>query len=314
MDVISDIAYGAPFGFLETDTDMFEYIKTTEKNLPMVMVISVFPWLMKLLNSPILKGLLPSTKDRLGFGKIMSLAREVAAERFKPDSKDERDMLGSFIRHGLTQEESESEILLQIAAGSDTTASAIRATILHLCSNPQVVQKLRQEIATANIADEIISDREAKNLPYLQAVIKEGLRIFPPIAGLMSKEVPAQGDTWNGIFIPGGTRLGFSIWAITRRKDVWGADALEFRPERWLEATLEKAKEMEGTLDLVFSYGRWQCLGKTIAMIELTKALVELVRRFDFTLCDPANPWKVFNQGVFAQSDLWMNIKRTETK
>jgi hypothetical protein len=71
LDVISDIAYGAPFGFVETDSDVFEYIKTTEKNLPMVMVVTVFPWLLKLLNSPILKGLLPSTKDRLGFGRIM---------------------------------------------------------------------------------------------------------------------------------------------------------------------------------------------------------------------------------------------------
>lgn len=72
LDVISDIAYGAPFGFVETDTDVYEYIKTTEKNLPMVMVITVFPWLLKLLNSPILKRLLPSSKDRLGFGRIMA--------------------------------------------------------------------------------------------------------------------------------------------------------------------------------------------------------------------------------------------------
>jgi hypothetical protein len=71
LDVISDLAYGAPFGFVETDTDVYEYIQTTEKNLPMVMVVTVFPWLLTLLNSPVLKGLLPSTKDRLGFGRIM---------------------------------------------------------------------------------------------------------------------------------------------------------------------------------------------------------------------------------------------------
>ncbi|KAL7928559.1 cytochrome P450 [Trichoderma chlorosporum] len=312
LDVISDIAYGAPFGFVETDSDVYEYIQTTEKNLPMVMVVTVFPWLLRLLNSPVLKGLLPSAKDKLGFGRIMSIAKDVAAERFKPDVKAERDMLGSFIRHGLTQTESESEILLQIAAGSDTTASAIRSTMLQMCANPNILHKLRQEIASANIAGDVISDSEAKGLPYLQAVIKEGFRIFPPIAGLMSKEVPPQGDTWNGVFIPGGTRVGYTIWAITRRQDVWGEDALEFRPERWLNISPDKMKEMESTLDLIFSYGRWLCLGKTIALIELNKVFVELIRRFDFSLCDPDKPWKIFNHGVFSQSQIWMDVTRTK--
>ncbi|KAL7816072.1 cytochrome P450 [Trichoderma aethiopicum] len=293
LDVISDLAYGAPFGFVETDTDVYEYIQTTEKNLPMVM------------------GLLPSTKDRLGFGRIMSIAKDVAAERFKPDTKEGRDMLASFIRHGLTQTESESEILLQIAAGSDTTASAIRSTMLQVCSNPDILHKLRREIASADIASDIISDSEAKKLPYLQAVIKEGLRIFPPIAGLMSKEVPPHGDTWNGVFIPGGTRVGYSIWAITRREDIWGADALEFRPGRWLNNPPDKVKELEITLDLIFSYGRWLCLGRRIALIELNKVFVELIRRFDFTVCDPDKPWEVFNHGVFSQTQLWMHVTRT---
>ncbi|KAM0257753.1 hypothetical protein ACHAQJ_004204 [Trichoderma viride] len=312
LDVISNISYGGPFGFVETDSDVYEYIKTTEKNLPMVMLVTVFPWLLTLLNSPILKGLLPSTKDRLGFGRIMSIAKDVAAKRFKPDAKAEKDMLGSFIRHGLSQKESESEILLQIAAGSDTTASAIRSTMLEMCQNPDIIRKLREEIAAADIAGEIISDSVAKDLPYLQAVIKEGFRIFPPIAALMSKEVSPQGDSWNGAFIPGGTRIGFSIWAITRREDIWGVDALKFRPERWLEGDAEEIREMESIMDLVFGYGRWVCLGKSIALIELNKVFVELVRRFDFTLCNPNKPWKVFNNGVFSQSELWMNIKRTE--
>ncbi|KAL6874463.1 cytochrome P450 [Trichoderma longibrachiatum] len=276
LDVISDLAYGAPFGFVETDTDVYEYIQTTEKNLPMVMVITVFPWLLTLLNSRILKGLLPSTKDRLGFGRIMSIAKDVAAERFKSDIKEGRDMLASFIRHGLTQTESESEILLQIAAGSDTTASAIRSTMLQVCLDRDILHHLRREIASADIAGDIITDTEAKKLPYLQAVIKEGLRIFPPIAGLMSNEVPPHGDTWNGVFIPGGTRVGYSIWATTRREDIWGADALKFRPERWLNNPPDKAKELESTLDLIFSYGRWLCLGRRIALIELNKVFVEV--------------------------------------
>lgn len=122
-------------------------------------------------------------------------------------------------------------------------------------------------------------------MPYLQAVIKEGLRIYPPVVGLMAKEVPKGGDTFKGVFLPEGTRIGYCAWGIFRRKDVWGEDADEFRPERWLDATPEKYREMDGTLELIFGYGRWQCLGRNVAMIELNKIFVE-VRSTSLTICD----------------------------
>ncbi|KAF7558832.1 hypothetical protein G7046_g5333 [Stylonectria norvegica] len=313
LDVISDLAFGTPFGFLETDSDVYEYIKTTEENLPMVMVTTVIPWLIKMLSSPLFKRLLPSEKDMLGFGRVMGIAKEVAAKRFGPDKKVQKDMLGSFVAHGLTQREAESEILLQIVAGSDTTATAIRSTMLHIMTNPRVLDKLRSEILQTEPSSPIITDNEARTMPYLQAVIKEGLRIFPPVAGLMAKQVPPQGDTWNGVFIPGGTRIGYCAWGIYRREDIWGADASEFRPERWLGNTPDKIKEMESALELVFSYGKWQCLGRPVAFMELNKVFVELIRHFDFSICDPTNPWKVNNCGIFSQSDFWVRLYSRET-
>lgn len=113
-------------------------------------------------------------------------------------------------------------------------------------------------------------------MPYLQAVIKEGLRIFPPVTGLMSKDVPEGGDTINGIYIPDGTKIGYCAWGLFRSKDIWGEDAAVFRPERWIEGSPEKIREREATLELIFSYGRWQCLGKNIALIELNKVYVEV--------------------------------------
>lgn len=55
-----------------------------------------------------------------------------------------------------------------------------------------------------------IRDPEARNLPYLQACIKEGLRMFPPVTGLLDKVVPSEGDTLNGVLIPGGTIIGYN--------------------------------------------------------------------------------------------------------
>jgi cytochrome P450 len=197
-------------------------------------------------------------------------------------------MLGSFIAHGLSQEEAESEVIIQMCAnprrfplgyrlticsmaGGDTSATAIRATLLHLIMHPHVTSKLHREF-TSNPISSPIQDAEARNLPYLQAVIKEGLRIFPPVVGLMSKVVPPGGDVIDNRFVPGGTRIGYGAYGIFRDKKIWGQDADTFRPERWLDAT----PDMESSLELVFSYGRFQCLGKNLAMMELNKIFVEV--------------------------------------
>jgi cytochrome P450 len=141
--------------------------------------------------------------------------------------------------------------------------------------HPRTTAKLRAEFSSAPISSPI-QDSEARKLPYLQAVIKEGLRIFPPVVGLLSKEVPPGGDVINNKFVPGGTKIGFGAYGIFRDKDRWGPDADQFRPERWLEASPEKLRDMEGVLELIFGYGRYQCLGKNLAMMELNKIFVEV--------------------------------------
>lgn len=97
----------------------------------------------------------------------------------------------------------------------------------------------------------------------------------------MSKETPPAGDTWKGRFIPGGTRIGWSGWAMCRREDIWGTDSHEFRPERWLTegqggtTPAENVRKMEATIDMIFGHGRYQCLGRPVAFIELNKVFFE---------------------------------------
>ncbi|KND92746.1 Pisatin demethylase [Tolypocladium ophioglossoides CBS 100239] len=312
LDVISDLAFGEPFGDMATDSDVHEYISTIETAAPTYIVATVLPWLIAVLSSPLFKWMIPSEKDVVGLGRIMAIAKQVAAERFGPNKKTQNDMLGSFVARGPTQSEAESEILLQIMAGSDTTATAIRATMLHIMSNARVLDKLRAEIKEFSPTWPVITDAEARAMPYLQAVIKEGLRTFPPVAGLMAKEVPKGGDTFKGIFLPGGTRIGVCAWGVARNPEVWGQEALEFRPERWVEASPEKLREMDGAVELVFGHGRWQCLGRNVALMELNKVFVELFRRFDLSLVDPTQPWKSTNCGIFFQSEYWIKAYRRD--
>jgi hypothetical protein len=90
----------------------------------------------------------------------------------------------------------------------------------------------------------------------------------------MAKKVPPGGDTINGKYVPGGTRIGYGGFSILRNKKIWGEDADVFRPERWLEG--EKIKELELTWEVVFNAGRYQCLGKNVALMELNKVFVEV--------------------------------------
>lgn len=100
-------------------------------------------------------------------------------------------MLSSFIARGLTEKDVMIESVLQILAGADTTATAIRSILLHTMTNPHSYRTLQKEVDTAlkdgRVTGEgVIKDSEAKELVYLQAVIKEGLRIWPPVTGSMS--------------------------------------------------------------------------------------------------------------------------------
>ncbi|EON97694.1 putative pisatin demethylase protein [Phaeoacremonium minimum UCRPA7] len=188
-------------------------------------------------------------------------------------------MLGSFLAHGLTREEAEGETLVQIIAGSDTTATAIRTTLLYLIASPLAYGKLTQEIRTAASEGRLsnpITDAEARTLPYLQAVIREGLRVHPPVVGHMGTTVPKGGDVILGVPVPEGTDVGWAAFGVQHNKAIYGSDAIMFRPERWLDASEAQLKTMTSTWELIFKYGKWQCLGRSVALLELNKIFVEV--------------------------------------
>jgi cytochrome P450 len=152
-------------------------------------------------------------------------------------------------------------------------------TVLCLINNPQAYRALQDEIYEAEgrkDISEMVTEAETRNLPYLQAVIRESLRMYPPVTGLGFKQVPQGGDTLCGYFVPGGTQIGHNFYGLGRSKRVWGADADVFRPERWLVAEEDELKKMDAAVDLDFGHGKYSCLGKPIAMMELSKTIVEV--------------------------------------
>ncbi|KAL9087667.1 MAG: hypothetical protein Q9165_006591 [Trypethelium subeluteriae] len=319
LDVITDIAYGQPLGDLVDDDDVYKYIQSTEEMLEVIIILGAMPILNDILKVQWIAELVfPSEKDQTGVGRLIAISKQLVSERFGPKAVQRRDMLGSFIEHGVPEASLVSESLLQILAGSDTSATVIRATMLYLLTNPSVYHRLQAEIDDAanegRISRPVVTDAEARALPYLQAVIKEGLRIYPAVTGALTKVVPLEGDTVTlsatneTVFLPGGTEIGYNAWGVHRSRAVFGADADVFRPERWLIGEGPELARMLRSLELVWGYGKYQCLGRQVAMIELNKVFVELFRNFNFALCDPTKPWMSLNVGLWIQRDEWVKV------
>jgi cytochrome P450 len=279
LDVISALAFGTELGYLAADKDLFDYIQTTESTVPIMLVTAFLPGLLAMIQSPRLKWLIPDVRNMAGIGSVLGVAHDAVAQRFGEKALVKKDMLGSFVAHGLTKEEAEAETVVQIIAGSDTSATAIRSTLLFIITNPLVYRRLQAEI-DAGIMDGSISspitDEEARNLPYLQACIREGLRLWPPATAVLPK-VSTKDQVVCGVHIPAGTHVAWAPFSFLRNRETFGDDADLFKPERWLNIDPAKYRVMDQTVMMEFASGsRWECLGKTVAQIELNKTYVEV--------------------------------------
>lgn len=127
-----------------------------------------------------------------------------------------------------------------------------------------------------------IKYQEAQKLPYLQAIISEGLRIYSPVGMPLSRVVSPEGTTIHGHFIPGGTWVMMPHWSLGHSKAMYGPDADMFRPERWMREEGEDEKAASERLerlkkaDASFARGEVTCLGKNIALMEICKAISEV--------------------------------------
>ena len=140
-------------------------------------------------------------------------------------------------------------------AGSETTATSLSGITYYLCRNEHVYKKLALEVRGAFERYEQIDGRSTLTLPYLKAVIEEGLRIYPPIPIGLPRVSP--GETIDGQYIPKGTIVFTSMWAATHSEDNFHR-ASEFIPERWIDSDCTDQK----IASQPFLLGNRVCLGR----------------------------------------------------
>lgn len=279
LDVLSKIAFGEAFGFMAANKDLWDYNKESSNFiliLALVLNHKLFRWIF--FQPWFQAAAAPKDTDKVGMGPMLGFAKKHVAQRYGPDRKVKKDMLGHFVEKGLSQVQCEVEAELQIIAGSDSTTTSLRSTMYLIIANPIAYGKLRAEIDAneGNMSYPVVKYSEAQKLPYLIACIWEGLRMFPPLFGMKGKNPPPGGETVKGVFYPEGIEISICDDAVCRNVEVFGEDVDVFRPERWIEADEETRKKYTRVVECIFGTGRFMCLGKHIAMMELHKTFVEV--------------------------------------
>lgn len=190
--------------------------------------------------------------------------------------------------------------LTMVNAGSDTTSTALSAFFYYILRQPEKMRRLVDEVDShfpnipatdqATSFDQIVvSFSDSQKLPYLDACLKETFRFHPSLGGMVLERItPAEGATICGEFIPGNTRVCCNAWITHRYKQLFGDDADEFRPERWLECSTEQASLMNKSL-ITFGSGPHTCIGKSIALLELYKVIPSLLRAFTVSFSSPSS-------------------------
>ncbi|GAA5859922.1 hypothetical protein JCM8547_004388 [Rhodosporidiobolus lusitaniae] len=169
-----------------------------------------------------------------------------------------------------------SECIDHFLAGTETTSTSSAYTMYTLANRPDVMAKLQEELDGIMGLDEVPDIQLLARQPYLNAVIKESLRVFTAALGSLDRIVPAGGIVVDGVFLPAGTAVGLQSYTVHRAFEVWGDDAYEFKPERWLAET----QEMKAAF-IPFSIGGRNCPGQNLAMFDLRLFIAVLCRNFD---------------------------------
>ncbi|KAJ5947552.1 hypothetical protein N7466_000567 [Penicillium verhagenii] len=257
FDIIGDLAFGEPFESVDSGR-YHPWVRTmTQNNIWSVLVGSAkrLPLL-----QPFLQRLIPQhLKEEMK--QMITYTKDKVASRV-PQGFMRDDFMGPLLRAG------------SFIAGSDTTASLLSGLTYHLCQNPHVLDKLTAEVRLAFQSDKEINLTSVNSLTYTLAVLKEGLRLFPPASAGLPRRAPKGGATIAGQWVPEGTRVHVSPWASYRSSSRFYIPE-SFVPERWLGDSRFANDELK--IVTPFSIGPRNCIGMNLAYAEMRTILAKLV-------------------------------------
>ncbi|KAK3352199.1 cytochrome P450 [Lasiosphaeria hispida] len=326
FDVLGEVAFSRSFGFLAEGRDVDNAIKTIDKSQMYNGIVGQVPELDYLLRRNPLWQFVPWLSSKNALITRMALEEMSRRQPFDKDSAGllrtgdgRQDLMASLIQGHLKdpQRFREGDVFAvahgAIFAGSDSTASTMQSFFWHILDSTPSYAKIITEIEAAVTDGTVppagnISWTEAQNLPYIQACLKEAMRVRPAVGLNITRLVPPEGAELDGEFFPGGVSIAANGWVLHRDTEVFGEDADVFRPERWLEDE-ERARKMERYM-FQFGGGSHLCIGRNLALLEINKVVPRLLRDYRFQLAYPGRPLKANASFFVVQEGLEVYVKK----
>ncbi|RPD55361.1 cytochrome P450 [Lentinus tigrinus ALCF2SS1-7] len=233
-------------------------------------------------------------------------------EKTKHDVSEGRDIMSVLLKANMAASEGDrlpdEELIAQMStliyAGMDTTSNAMTRLLQKLAEHPDVQEKLRQEVIDAQNGQDMGYD-ELQQLQYLDAVCRETLRLYPPVPFVcreldmilpLSQAIRGvDGQMMSQVHVPKGTTVVVDLQASNRNPALWGEDAYEWKPERWL-APVPQALE-DANIPGVYSHlmtffgGQRSCLGFKFSQLEMKVLVSVLLSSFRFSLTGKPIVW-----------------------
>ncbi|EXJ66233.1 uncharacterized protein A1O5_10849 [Cladophialophora psammophila CBS 110553] len=316
LDVIGEITLGKRFGNIEAGKDVGNIITALDRYFRYMSFVGDYsqwhPWLTAMQHK-----FLPE-HQRLSLKYITDFtANQVLLRQSETEDTGKGDVLSRLIQVHKDDPKKISEhdifqaCLGNIGAGSDTTSITLGAIFYYLLTNPEAMDTLQNEIQLKNQEGGLsfpVTFAEAQQLPYLQAVLKEAMRLHPAVGLILPRQVPAEGAVIAGVAFPAGATVGVNPWVAHYNEEVFGHDADKFRPERWL-SDRETVQELERNL-LTFGQGSRTCIGKNISLMEISKLVPTFLSRFEIELVNSSGKWQTWNAWFVKQYDLEVRVHK----
>ncbi|KAF1929082.1 cytochrome P450 [Didymella exigua CBS 183.55] len=276
FDVMGDIGFSRSFGMLEKGEED-PMIKLLHASMEPLSVFGQFPWALNLIT-------------RTSFGakpliEHIEWTAKVLKERtaITPKENDVVSWLLDPSSSKVTRELNADSRLL-IVAGSDTTAATLSFISYELCKHAGVQAKLRKAVDAAANGKNHLDVEDVQNIPYLDGVINEVLRLHPAVPSGVQRETPSEGMTLpDGTYIPGNILVWMPIHCLQRDPRYW-AKPLTFMPERWTDEQPEAIIDKRAFMP--FSTGVYSCVGQKLAMMQLRSVTANLIRTFDISFAE----------------------------
>lgn len=292
-DVISDYALGSGFNYLDAP-DFVPYWSDTMSG-----IAEASAWFKPF---PALLGLLKAAPEALiakinpGMDLMFAFQRRCAVlttpliearnrgDNVELGKHDRPTLFHSIVNSDLPPEERGPERMTQeaqstIGAGAETVSKTLAWTTYHLLANPDIFQKMKDELNRLDPEFKATSV-ELEQMPYVTSVMLEGLRLSYGVSGRLQRIAPDQDLQYKEWSIPAGTPVGMSSVLMHHSEEIF-PDSFKFIPERWLDPA--ERRRLDPYM-VAFSKGSRQCLGMTLARVELLLALSHVYRKVNFEL------------------------------